>query len=90
MTSVARWSSCKISLTISLSSAISGLDDFRIIFCGFGVGQNSAERLVDFVGDGGGQFASGREAVDMGKLGHALPGLHFGQLTPAMLIQQER
>src|ERR1700722_12933720 len=25
----------------------------------------------------------------MGKLGHALPGLHFGKLTPTMLAQQD-
>src|SRR6267142_7245844 len=26
----------------------------------------------------------------MGKLHHALPGLHFGELTPTMLTQQDR
>ena len=58
---------------------------FQDCLCGFGVGQNRAERLVDFMSNGGGQFASGREAVDMGKFCHALPGLHFGKLTPTML-----
>jgi hypothetical protein len=62
-----------------------GVLRFQNCLCGFGVGQNRAERLVDFVSGGGGQFASGREAVDMGKFGHALPGLHFGKLTPTML-----
>ena len=56
----------------------------------FGVGQIAPKRLVDFVSDRGGQFASGREAVDMGKLCHALPRLHFGKLTPTMLTQQDR
>ena len=69
---------------------MSGVGDFRIVLCGFGVGQNSAERLVDFVSNGGGQFTGGREAVDMGKFSHALPGLHFGPLTPTMLTQQHR
>src|SRR3954468_19304861 len=39
--------------------------------------------------NGGGQFPSGREAVDMSKLCHALPRLYFGQLTPTMLMQQD-
>ena len=43
------------------------------------------------MGNGGGQFAGGREAVDMGKFRHALPRLHFGELTAStMLMQQER
>ena len=67
-----------------------GFGRFQDACCGFGVRQNRAERLVDFVGNGGGQFASRREAVDMGKFGHALPRLHFGQPTPTMLTQQDR
>src|SRR6266850_299204 len=58
--------------------------------CRFGIRQNSAERLVNFMSNRGGQFASGREAVDMGKFRHALPGLHFGKLPPTMLMQQDR
>ncbi len=58
--------------------------------CRFGVGQNGAERLVHFVSNCGGQFASHREAVDMRKLCHALPRLHFGETTPTMLRQQDR
>ena len=88
---MARRSSRKISFTISLSStlsgraAMSGFGDFRIACCRLGIRQNRPERLVNFMSDGGGQFASGREAVDMGKFRHALPGLHFGKLTPTML-----
>ena len=45
-----------------------GLRRLQDRVCGFGVGQNRAERLVDFVSDRGCQFTGGREAVDMGKL----------------------
>ncbi len=51
---------------------MSGLSDFRIACRGFGVVQNSAERLVDFVSNGCCQFASGREAVDMSKFCNTL------------------
>ena len=64
---------------------MSGLWRFQNCLCCFGVGQNRAERLVDFVSNRGGQFASGREAIDMGKFSHALSRLHFGKLTPTML-----
>ena len=64
---------------------MSGLGDFRIASAVSALVRIDAERLVDFVSNGGGQFASGREAVDMGKFCHALPGLHFGKLTPTML-----
>jgi len=46
MTSPARRSSCKISFTISLSSAMSGFDDCRIASAVSAFGQNGAERLV--------------------------------------------
>ena len=45
-----------------------GVLSFQDRGCGFGVRQNGAERLVDFMRNGGRQFASRREAVDMGKL----------------------
>ena len=57
---------------------------FQDCFCGFGVRQNGAERLVDFMSNRGGQFASRGDAVDMDKFGRALPGLQFGQTTPTM------
>jgi hypothetical protein len=58
-------------------------------FCGFGVGQNRPERLVYFMCNRGGQFASGREAVDRASSA-MLPRLHFGDLTPTMLTEQGR
>src|SRR6266404_1004280 len=90
MTSLARRSSCKISFTISLSSAISGLDDCRIAAAVSALVRIEPSGWFDFVSNRGGQFASGREPVDMRKFCHALPGLYFGQATPTMRIQQGR
>jgi hypothetical protein len=63
---------------------------FQDCLCGFGIRQNGAERLVNFMSNTGSQFASHREAVDMGKFRHALPGLHFGKLTPRRCLGSQR
>jgi len=54
-----------------LSSAMSGSTDVNMDWAVFSVRKNGAKRLVDSVGDGGGQFAGRREAVDMGQFRHA-------------------
>src|SRR4029079_13926308 len=63
---------------------------FQNCLCGFGVGQNRAERLVYFMSDGGCQFASGREAVDVSKFSHGRASLPFSKLTPTTFKYQNR
>ena len=56
---------------------------------GFGIGQDRAQGLIDFVGDRCGQFARRRKAIDMGQFDHPLPEVHFCQMTPPPLEQKQ-
>ena len=66
-------SSLRISARISFTASMSGFGDFKIACAVSGIGQNSTQRLVDFVCNRGGQFASGREScMTRSKLRHVL------------------
>src|SRR5262245_53412156 len=57
-------------------------------FRGFGVAEDGAQRLIEFVRDRCRQFSGGHLAVQMRKLGHALARLDLSSASAPMFVEK--